>query len=513
MASELLVAVAVGALVILAKLGFFRWLYKRLRCIYYLRKLPMILQPHRVTGHSYHAHPERMFGFIQQYQQSEEYTTNPVGVYRTDMAAFVHMASMETPDTVAMILKSSEPKNPYVYSFLMPWIGDGLLISNGMKWARNRRLLTPAFHFDILKGYASVYSSAVGVLVEKWRAASSDSENSMSARVDISRDVALLSLDVILQCAMSYHSDCQISPNEYAESVMTLVVQTMLRGVNLAHHPDILFALSANGRIYRKACSTAHQYSEALIKERRKNLAVDENEDAERAKDFLDILLTARDTDGAGLSDIDIRNEVDTFLFEGHDTTASALQWTLYFLAGHPDVQERCRKEAQYVASSQGLAVGEVTYQSLQKLEYTEQALKEAMRLATTVPLIYRHLTRDITVKGYFIPEGAWVTVNLFSLHHHPVYWPEPMKYDPSRFDANAENNARAAFSFVPFSGGPRNCIGQNLAMEEMKSAVSLILQEFRLSLPEDMHDIQQHLYLVNRPSKAIELIVESLTE
>ena len=469
-----------------------------------------------------YANPETTAKFTVEFKQElVDKGVFGVGLSRTDISHFMHLALVDNPDTVAAVLRSSEPKNPYFYALLVPWIGEGLLVSNGMKWARNRRLLTPAFHYEILKGYASVYGSAVSVLVEKWRARILDADHTTSIRVNVSKDVPLLTLDVILQCAMSYESDCQIQPNKYTDAVMALVKLVQLRGLNIFMHPSIIYYLTKEGREFRAACDLVHQYSERIIKERQHKLSLPET-DAGRPdsilsecvkKDFLHILLTAKDADGAGLSFQEVQSEVDTFLFEGHDTTASALQWALYFLAGHPDVQARCRNEAQQVSSSHGLAAGDVTYESLQELSYIEQVLKETMRVATTVPLIHRRLTSDITINGYLLPSGAWVVANLFSLHNNPVIWPDPMKFDPSRFDTTADNESKPPFAFVPFSGGPRNCIGQNLAMEEMKSAVSLILQEFQLSLPEDMHDVQQHLYVVNRPSKPIEVIVKPLME
>ena len=210
---------------------------------------------------------------------------------------------------------------------------------------------------------------------------------------------------------------------------------------------------------------------------------------------------------GQGLSAQEIRDEVDTFLFEGHDTTASALQWAIYYIAKHPQVQQRCRDEAADVV---GTATS-LTLETIQKLQYISQVVKETVRLATTVPFIFRQLSKEVVVDGLLLTEGTWIAVSLWGIHHNPDYWNDPYAFDPSRFDANNTSNKGNSipFAFVPFSGGPRNCIGQGLAMEELKAIIALLVLEFELSLPEDMEDVEAHLYLVTRPSKPIELLVK----
>ena len=205
---------------------------------------------------------------------------------------------------------------------------------------------------------------------------------------------------------------------------------------------------------------------------------------------------------GQGLSPEEIRDEADTFLFEGHDTTASALQWAIYYIAKHPDVQRRCREEAREILGNSD----ELSLETIGKLQYITQVVKETVRSATTVPFVYRQLTKDTTVDGFLLTEGTWVAVSLYGVHHHPEFWPDPYEFRPSRFEAgaNADKGSTLPFAFVPFSGGPRNCIGQGLAMEELKATIALLLREFELSVPEDMEDVEPHLYLVTRPSKPI---------
>jgi len=242
-------------------------------------------------------------------------------------------------DLVRKVLK--EPKHHGTYRILLPWLGSGLLISEGHKWYRNRHLLTPAFHFEILKPYVTVYNNCLQVLLSKWSAAADRKEP-----VKLFDTISLLSLDIILQCAFSYKSDCQNvhTRHPYVKAVYGLIDLVTERFMNPLYRIDWIYSLTNSGKTMREYCKIVHEHSERVIYERRN--ALDQTEDGSlptettsrqrRYLDFLDVLLTAVDEDGNGLTDLEIRNEADTFMFEGHDTTTSGISWTLYCLAQYP---------------------------------------------------------------------------------------------------------------------------------------------------------------------------------
>eukprot|EP00058_Branchiostoma_floridae_P027886 XP_002613377.1 hypothetical protein BRAFLDRAFT_68363 [Branchiostoma floridae] len=394
--------------------------------------------------------------------------------------------------------------------------GDGLLLSSGPKWFRNRRLLTPGFHFEILKPYVRLFSESTNVMLDNWK------DLKPGSSIDVFHYLSLMTLDSMLKCTLSQNTNCQTR--------------------------------------HKAACSTVHKYSEEIIRQRKN--ALKKQSDGDRAKkylDFLDILLRAKDEDGNGLTDAEIRDEVDTFMFEGHDTTASGLAWTLYCLARHPGHQEKCRKEAQEVLQGRT----EVTWEDLPSMKYITLCVKESLRLYPAVPEILRTVETPLTFSdgrtvpegkpypkeydplrfspenskgrhayafvpfsagpredlpsmkyitlcvkeslrlypavpeilrtvetpltfsdGRTLPEGSQVYINLRLLHRNPHIWEKPEEYDPLRFSPE-NSKGRHAYAFVPFSAGPRNCIGQHFAMNELKTAVALILQRFSLT-PDD---------------------------
>ncbi|MCQ8064057.1 cytochrome P450, partial [Salmonella enterica] len=194
--------------------------------------------------------------------------------------------------------------------------------------------------------------------------------------------------------------------------------------------------------------------------------------------DFLDILLFAKMENGDSLSDEDLRAEVDTFMFEGHDTTAGGISWVFYALATHPEHQQRCREEVQNLLGDGS----SITWDQLDKLPYTTMCIKEALRLYPPVPAVSRELSQPVTFPdGRSLPKGISVTISIYGLHHNPKVWPNPQVFDPSRFAPDSERHSHA---FLPFSGGSRNCIGKQFAMNEMKVAVILTLLRFEL-LPD----------------------------
>ncbi|KAK3881462.1 hypothetical protein Pcinc_014118 [Petrolisthes cinctipes] len=171
---------------------------------------------------------------------------------------------------------------------------------------------------------------------------------------------------------------------------------------------------------------------------------------------FLDILLEY--SGGVkGLSDEDIREEVDTFMFEGHDTTAAAISWSLFLLGHHPEIQAKVHEELDAILTSpdQPLGIAE-----LRQMKYTENCIKEALRLLPSVPYLGRVLSEDLNICGNVIPAHTNVMISIYMIHREPVQFPDPEKFDPNRF--LPENTRKShPYAYIPFSAGPRNCIGR----------------------------------------------------
>ena len=415
-------------------------------------------------------------------------------------------------DPIKTIL--NEPKAD-TYALLEPWLGEGLLISKDAKWRRNRHLLTPAFHFEILKQYVSVYNSSVEVLLNKWSSAAARKEP-----VKLFDTISLLSLDIILQCAFSYKSDCQNvqTRHPYIKCVYELIELLADRFFTPLYQFDWFYFLTPAGRRMKEACRVVHEYSEKVICERKKALGLEGGGSGEEGEsvleraarqrkylDFLDTLLTAVDEDGNGMTDLEIRNEVDTFMFEGHDTTTSGVSWTLYCLAKYPEHQQKVREEVNNVLMGREW----LEFDDLKELKYTQWCIKEAMRLYPPVFHYFRKTSADIELDGYLVPKGVLIAILVYSLHRHPDIWDNPDEFDPLRFHpANAKG--RDPYAYLPFSAGHRNCIGQNFAMNEERVVVASIVRQFRLSLVEG-HEVEMVPKVVLRTKNDIQMNLEPI--
>ena len=366
---------------------------------------------------------------------------------------------------------------------MFPWIGDGLLLSRGEKWFRNRRLLTPAFHFDILRPYIDVYNSCTNKLLQTFNMAACSGNS-----IEIFQPVSLCTLDIILKCAFSYKENGHSrSDTTYVDNVFQLSSMVMERTFKPYLYSNTLYYMTQSGKSFRSSCNLSHKKAEEVIRSRRKAFQNGEDpNNVNRYKDFLDILLLAKDQDGKGLTDAEIRDEVETFMFEGHDTTASGISWALYNLAKHPEIQQRARSELlSLMADRENM---ELTWEDLGKIPYLTMCIKESLRLHPPVVLISRDLTEPLTIDDHVLPVGTIVVVVIWLVHHNPTVWGEDhMEFKPERFlpDAVARMDSHA---FIPFSAGPRNCIGQNFALNEMKCTIAKVLLHFDIAVDENHH-------------------------
>uniref|UniRef100_A0A2K6EWS9 Cytochrome P450 family 4 subfamily F member 154 n=1 Tax=Propithecus coquereli TaxID=379532 RepID=A0A2K6EWS9_PROCO len=351
-------------------------------------------------------------------------------------------------------------------------LGEGLLLSAGDKWSRHRRMLTPAFHFNILKPYVKIFNDSVSIMHAKWQRLASEG----SARLDMFEHISLMTLDSLQKCIFSFDSHCQEKPSEYIATILELSALIQKRGENILLYMDFLYYLTRDGRRFREACRLVHDFTDAVIQERRRTLPSQGLDDFLKAKaktktlDFIDVLLLSKDEGGRQLSDEEIRAEADTFMFGGHDTTASGLSWVLYNLARHPEYQERCRQEVQELLRDH--EPKEIEWDDLAQLPFLTMCIKESLRLHPPAPMISRRCTQDIVLPdGRVIPKGVMCIISIFGTHHNPAVWPDPeVLTDPS-----------IPPHFCPFQG---NCIGQTFAMTEMKVVLALTLLHFRV-LPD----------------------------
>ncbi|XP_021345592.1 cytochrome P450 4F6-like isoform X2 [Mizuhopecten yessoensis] len=394
---------------------------------------------------------------------------------------FYPVFSLCHPETAKVVLKTAEPKPVQTgggYFAFIPWLGNGLLLNSGKQWERNRRLLNPAFHIDVLKTYVATFNKVFDTFLTNLEKAASGGKG-----VELSDPAGKAALDTVLRCAFSFDENIQTegSTHPYVTAVRNITTLAGARMLKPWLYPEVFFRLSADGKKFFQHVKYVHDFDEMVISERRKALAAEDSLVTKRRPDFLDILLTARDEQGEGLTDREVRDEVDTFLFGGHDTTAAAISWTLYLCSKYPDEQEKVFDEVQKVIGDKS----NVEWSDIQEMTRLSLFLKESMRIHAPVGVIARITTMEHTIDGMTLPANSEVNILIESINHREDIWTDPETFRPDRFSEDSDRNP---FSFVPFSAGPRNCIGQNFALNEIKVAIAQIIKRFKI-LPDLDHE------------------------
>ncbi|XP_069699699.1 cytochrome P450 4C1-like [Periplaneta americana] len=422
--------------------------------------------------------------------------------------AEVHLTKAEHME---VILKSSEhiEKN-YVYNFVHEWLGTGLLTSTGKKWFTHRKMITPTFHFKILDSFVEVFAEKSEILVDKLK------KEIGSKGFDVYPYITRCALDIICETAMGTPIFAQDDvDSDYVKAVYDMSEITIQRMIHPWLHPSFLFKFSKVGRRHDECLRVLHGFTNKVIRERKAQLqgagnttpSTSADEDAmlgkKRRKAFLDLLLESS-IEGVKLSDEELREEVDTFMFEGHDTTSAGMCWTLFLLGLYPDVQEKVHKELDQIFQGSSRSP---SMKDLNDMKYLEQVVKETMRLYPSVPLIGRKLNADCKIDDYIVPAGSHLVLNIFNVHLDPAHFPNPEKFDPDNF-LPERIAKRHPYAYIPFSAGPRNCIGQKFALLEEKTVLSYILRNYNIQSLETREEIKPIVELVLRPENGVILTI-----
>ena len=222
---------------------------------------------------------------------------------------------------------------------------------------------------------------------------------------------------------------------------------------------------------------------------------------------FLDMLIDQHLKDPKSFSLHDIREEVDTFMLAGHDTTAMSSVWTLFLLGHHPEIQERVHREIDDIWEQHNLDESKkLNLNQLREMKVLEGCIKESLRLYPSVPFIGRVAATDIQIDKHVIPKNSLLFIFIHMIHRDPKIYPKPHSFIPDRFIEGTDSFVKNPFAYVPFSAGPRNCLGQKFALQEEKIFLAYILRHYRLESIKHMENIVKHPEVVLRPKEPINI-------
>lgn len=334
-------------------------------------------------------------------------------------------------------------------------LGEGLLTSEGELHKRQRRLAQPAFHRERTQRYGEIMVEQATLARERW----TDGEE-----LDVAHEMMRLTLAVVAKTLFGANVD------DEADEIGAALTELMLMFPLLVHPlSDFLIKLPLpRVKRFRRALARLDQTIYGLIAERRKS-------ESDRG-DLLSMLLLATDTegDGSGMSDLQLRDEAITIFLAGHETTANALAWTWHLLARNPEVERALHHELDTVLAGRTPAPADYP-----RLPYTEMVLAESMRLFPPAWGIGRYALEDVQIGEWHVPKRGLVLVSQWVTHRDARFWPDPDRFDPHRFTAEAKAS-RPKFAYFPFGGGSRVCIGESFAWMEGVLLLATIAQRWR---------------------------------
>ena len=339
---------------------------------------------------------------------------------------------------------------------LARFLGNGLLVSDGAFWKRQRRLAAPALHAQRIANYAQTMVDYSAQTVARW----DDGQ-----RLDISREMAGLTMQIVAKSLFNVDVGSEI---ERVARAMDTIQHFFTDAQNSLIPPWLPLPLPGEGK-----AREARRDLDALIY----GIIADWRRASEDRGDLLSMLLLAVDEDGQGMTDEQARDELVTLFLAGHETTANSLNWTWVLLAEHPEVEARLHAELDSVLGGRLPTLADLPH-----LPYTEMVVKESMRLYPPAWGFSRVAVADAEINGYRITKGQTVGIMTYFTHHSPRLWDDPEAFRPERFSPENEPQI-PRYAYLPFGGGPRVCIGNAFAMMEARLALATIAGRARLSL------------------------------
>jgi len=373
---------------------------------------------------------------------------------------FLDSYLVNKPDYIEQVLLTNQQnyvKSQFARTALGPLLGDGMLLSEGAFWRRQRGIAAPAFHHRRIAGMIDATGAETEAMLARWQG--------RHEPFNVAAEMMGLTLSIIARTMFSIDVGSEI------ETIRQLMDEVVARPASLL---DVFGLPSWLPRFYSRRFRAAVAAFDALVA----RLVAERRAETGDRGDLLSMLLAARDPEtGAGMDDKLLRDEILTIFLAGHETTANALSWCWFLLAQHPEAEARLHAELDRVLG--GRTPG---FADLAELKYTRMIFDEALRLYPPAHTIARTALGEDHLGGVRIRPGAAIFISIYVTHRNPTLWPEPDRFDPDRFAPEAVAG-RHRFAYLPFSGGPRICIGNSFAVAEAQVILATIAQRHRLRL------------------------------
>jgi cytochrome P450 len=398
------------------------------------------------------------------------------------------MVFINHPDYIKRILQDNHlnyDKDVLFFQVARPVVGKGVAtVAGGHDWLRQRRLLQPAFHRQRIAALGTLITDDTSLMLQQW-----DIYARERRVFNVDEEMTNLTFQIIGQSLFNV----DVSPKNHSFRQAFLQVNAFLIEYMATPFPPVFIPTSRNRR-FLSAIETMDSLTYEIIRNRRRL--------QEDVGDLLSMMLNTKDENGQGMSDKELRDEIMTMLVAGHETAAHALAWACYLLAQHPEVEERLHAELDQILAGRTPRV-----EDLPQLRYTRMVVEEALRLYPTAWLLMRRAIQDDEIGGYSIPAKSSLLWSSYFAHRHPDFWEKPEQFYPEHFSEELSAK-RPGHAYIPFSSGPRVCMGNSFAMTEMQLILATIAQQYRVSIAPGYRAELKPLMTI-RPKNGILISIE----
>jgi cytochrome P450 len=387
------------------------------------------------------------------------------------------------PDLIEEVLtaRARHTTKTVLLQALRPVLGDGLLLSEGDTWLRQRRLIQPAFHRQRIAAYGDAMAGYADRAMERWK----DGQTR-----DVHADMLAITQAIVAKTL--FDADVSDDAWDVGQALHVLMEDFFRRRTRLFELPK--FVPTPARRRARRAVERLDRIVYGIIAARRAS--------GEDRGDLLSMLLHAQDADDGGrMSDRQVRDEIMTLFLAGHETTAVSLSWTWHLLGQHPEVEARLVDELRTVLGGRLPSVAD-----LPRLRYTEMVVTESMRLYPPAYSISRRVVEPCTVGGHAMPREHVLVMSQWVVHRDPRWFDEPAAFRPERWEHDLARRL-PRYAYFPFGGGPRLCIGNTFALMEATLVLATIAQRFRFT-PAPGATVTPLLSVTLRPARGIEMVL-----
>ncbi len=399
------------------------------------------------------------------------------------------------PEAVKHVLvttSSNYPKSAEAQAVLTPLLGKGLLSAEGEDWQRQRRIASPAFQQNRIMHFVPLMTEATADALARWDTAVE------GATVDVAEEMRRLTLSIIARAMFGNDLDEEIDAICDTLTRWLRLFESRALMTNVAHQIlglPLHWARALSARVIRPPIKPLDRHAHALVARPRAR--------GKEVGDYLSMLMRAQEAEtGPRVTAQDVRDQIATILFTGHETPANALTWTWYLVGLHPWAEEKLHAELDRVLGGRAPAADDIP-----RLVYTRMVIEESMRLYPPGFVMIREAVKDDEIGGNIIPKGSRVFVSPWLIHRHRKLWDDPDYFDPERFSSERSAN-RHKLAYLPFGAGPRICIGAGFAMTEAIAILAMVAQRFRLRL-KPRHPVEPVAGIVLRPRYGMPMRLE----